>query len=406
MAVVVQKFGGSSVADVDRIRRVAERVVATRRAGKDPVVVVSAMGKTTDELLALARQVTSDPDKRELDMLLTAGERISMSLLAMAIRAHGYAATSLTGSQCGILTNDSHAGARIIEIRPFRIQDALARGEVVIVAGFQGVSYKREVTTLGRGGSDTTAVALAAALDAEACEIYSDVDGVYTGDPRVVVDARRLDALSYEEMLALARSGAKVLNADAVEFARRKGIVIFARAAGGDGGETIVRKIPPEEANAITGVATRRNLVRAGVTGDAGEFDDLASALAEECVVPLVAMHDGASRHGEVIFGSEDVPRLGALRERLQDRFGDALDLRQGECFVSLVGTDVGRDPKLIPAFRVVVERALGRPARGVYQHGLTLSTLCDPPQADDVARALHAAFVDARDAPPETADA
>src|SRR5262247_3807158 len=186
MAVIVQKYGGSSVADVDRLRKVAERVMRTRAEGHEVVVVVSAMGDTTDELLALAKSLSANPDRRELDMLLSAGERISMALLSIAIRELGGEAISFTGSQSGIITNDAHTSARIVEVRPFRVQDELARGKVVIVAGYQGVSYKKEVTTLGRGGSDTTAVALAAALGAEACEIYSDVDGVYSADPRVV----------------------------------------------------------------------------------------------------------------------------------------------------------------------------------------------------------------------------
>ena len=194
------------------------------------MVVVSAMGDTTDELLALAKQVSPNPDRRELDMLLTAGERISMALLSIAIRELGGDAISFTGSQSGIITNDRHVDARIIEVRPFRVQDELARGKIVVIAGYQGVSYRREVTTLGRGGSDTTAVAMAAALGAEYCEICSDVDGVYTADPRVVPDARRIGTLSYEETQELAESGAKVLNAQAVEFAKEKGIAIYARA--------------------------------------------------------------------------------------------------------------------------------------------------------------------------------
>jgi aspartate kinase len=194
---VVQKYGGSSVADVEKIQKVADRVAATQQAGKQVVVVVSAMGDTTDELLALARKVTDSPLRRELDMLLSAGERISMALLSMALNARGVPAVSFTGSQSGIVTNDSHTNAQIVEVRPFRVLDELERGKVVIVAGYQGVSYKKEVTTLGRGGSDTTAVALAAALDAEACEIYSDVEGVYTADPRVVPEAQRLSELSY-----------------------------------------------------------------------------------------------------------------------------------------------------------------------------------------------------------------
>src|SRR5688572_22155286 len=224
MSVIVQKYGGSSVADVGKLKAVAARVMRTRAQGHDVVVVVSAMGDTTDELLTLARQVSANPDRRELDMLLSAGERISMALLSMSIRALGGNAISFTGSQSGIITNDRHVDARIIEVRPFRIQDELARGKIVVIAGYQGVSYKREVTTLGRGGSDTTAVAMAAALGAEYCEICSDVDGVYTADPRVVPDARRIGTLSYEETQELAESGAKVLNAQAVEFAKDQGI--------------------------------------------------------------------------------------------------------------------------------------------------------------------------------------
>ncbi|HZI16448.1 MAG TPA: aspartate kinase, partial [Myxococcus sp.] len=194
MPIVVQKYGGSSVAGVEKLRKVARRVKDKRDAGYQVVVVVSAMGDTTDELLALAKQVSPDPPRRELDMLLTCGERISMALLSMALQEMEVPAISFTGSQSGIITNDAHAQARIVEVRPFRIHDELARGKVVIVAGYQGVSYKKEVTTLGRGGSDTTAVALAAALDAEACEIYSDVDGVFSADPRVVPDARKLES--------------------------------------------------------------------------------------------------------------------------------------------------------------------------------------------------------------------
>src|SRR5687768_41160 len=230
MSVIVQKYGGSSVADVQKLKAVAARVMRTRAQGHDVVVVVSAMGDTTDELLTLARQVSANPDRRELDMLLSAGERISMALLSLAIRELGGDAISFTGSQSGIITNDRHIDARIIEVRPFRVQDELARGRVVVVAGYQGVSYRREVTTLGRGGSDTTAVAMAAALGAEYCEICSDVDGVYTAAPRIVPDARRIGTLSYEETQELAESGAKVLNAQAVEFAKSAGIAIYARA--------------------------------------------------------------------------------------------------------------------------------------------------------------------------------
>src|ERR687898_950394 len=216
MAIIVQKYGGSSVADGPKLKTVASRIMRARQQGQQVAVVVSAMGHATDELLSLARQVSANPDRRELDMLLSAGERISMALLSMAIRELGGDAISFTGSQSGIFTNDRHVDARIVEVRPYRVQDELARGRVVVIAGYQGVSYRREVTTLGRGGSDTTAVAMAAALSAEYCEICSDVDGVYTADPRVVPAARRIGTLTYEETQELAEAGAKVLNAQAV----------------------------------------------------------------------------------------------------------------------------------------------------------------------------------------------
>ncbi|CAA9523840.1 MAG: Aspartokinase, partial [uncultured Thermoleophilia bacterium] len=222
MGLVVQKYGGSSVSDAERIKRVAERIVATRKAGHDVCVVVSAMGDTTDELLELAQQVSPLPPGRELDMLLTAGERISMALLAMAIQSLGLEARSFTGSQAGVITDSTHGKARIIDVTPGRIRTALDDGAVAIVAGFQGVSQdSKDITTLGRGGSDTTAVALAAALGAEVCEIYTDVDGVYSADPRLVPDARHLGTVSYEEMLELAASGARILHLRCVEYARR-----------------------------------------------------------------------------------------------------------------------------------------------------------------------------------------
>lgn len=234
VAVVVQKYGGSSVADISRIRGVAERVIRAKREGLEVVVVVSAMGETTDELMAQAHELTPVPSPRELDLLLTAGERIAMSLLAIAINAQGYGAASYTGSQAGIITDTSHGRARIIDIRPGRIREALGRGDVVIVAGFQGVSTAFDVTTLGRGGSDTTAAALAAALGADFCEIYTDVSGVFSADPRIVPGARKLHAVSYEEMLEMAATGAKVLELRSVEYARSSGIKLHVRSSFSD----------------------------------------------------------------------------------------------------------------------------------------------------------------------------
>jgi aspartate kinase len=231
VALIVQKYGGSSVADAESIKRVAKRIVDARRAGLDVVVAVSAMGDTTDELLDRAAQVAPIPAPRELDMLLSSGERISMALLAMAIHSMGFEARSFTGSQAGMITDATHGAARIVDVTPIRLREALDEGAIVIVAGFQGFNRDtRDITTLGRGGSDTTAVALAAALDADVCEIYSDVDGIFTADPRVVPKARKLTAVSSEEMLELAANGAKVLYIRAVEYARRHGVLIHSRS--------------------------------------------------------------------------------------------------------------------------------------------------------------------------------
>ena len=237
MSLIVQKFGGSSVADAESIKRVAKRIVETRKAGNDVVVAVSAMGDTTDELLDLASEVAPIPGGRELDMLLTAGERISMALLAMAIRSLGVEARSYTGSQAGMITDAQHGKARIVDVTPKRIRDALDAGYVAIVAGFQGFNRSTgDITTLGRGGSDTTAVALAAALDADVCEIYTDVDGIFTADPRVVPRARKLDRITSEEMLELAAAGSKVLYIRAVEYALRHGVTLHVRSSFHNGG--------------------------------------------------------------------------------------------------------------------------------------------------------------------------
>ena len=234
MPIVVQKYGGTSVGDTDRISSVADRIVRAREQGQDVVAVVSAMGETTDDLLEKASDITPLPEPRELDMLLTAGERIAMSLLAIAVNARGCKAASYTGSQAGIITDTQHGKARIVEIRPQRIKESLDAGNVVILAGFQGLSTDYDITTLGRGGSDTTAVAMAAALGADVCEIYTDVDGVFTADPRTHPEARKIDHISYEEMLELAAAGARVLQLRCVEYARRHGVKIHVRNSLGD----------------------------------------------------------------------------------------------------------------------------------------------------------------------------
>jgi aspartate kinase len=285
MALVVQKFGGTSLADADRIRRVAHRVVETYRAGNDVVVVVSAMGKSTDALIALATEIAEVPHPREMDMLLTAGERISMALVAMAIRTEDVPAVSFTGSQAGILTTADHGRAEILDIRAFRVKESLDEGKVAIVAGFQGVSPdSKDVTTLGRGGSDATAVALAASLEADLCEIYTDVDGVFTADPRVVASARKLDELTFEEMLELANAGAGVLMPRSVEFGIRYNIPIHVRSSFHGGEGTWVKEETMEEP-VIRGIAhddSEAKLTVYGVPDQPGiaaaVFEPMASA--------------------------------------------------------------------------------------------------------------------------------
>jgi len=400
MAIVVQKYGGSSVADVTRMKKVAERVMKTRAAGHDVVVVVSAMGDTTDDLLALAKQVSPNPDRRELDMLLTAGERIAMALLSMAIRELGGDAISFTGSQSGIITNDRHVDARIVEVRPFRVEDELARGKIVVVAGYQGVSYRREVTTLGRGGSDTTAVAMAAALGAEYCEICSDVDGVYTADPRVVSGARRIGTLSYEETQELAESGAKVLNAQAVEFAKEKGIAIYARATAGplpgadpsaDG--TVVRRHPPRMPGTVVGVASERDVIVLHADKDILGLDILA--LLDEHRIAGKQLHQAGGRLTLVI-SRENLHEEARLRDALVARFGNAVRIDDQLGALSVVGAGINASFENVRRGSEALTAASIPPA-GVSTSSFRITWTIDRSRLDDAVRLLHRTFIESQ---------
>jgi aspartate kinase len=394
VAIVVQKFGGSSVASPEKLAQVAELVTATRRAGHDVVVVVSAMGKTTDELLRLARQVSKntqaelvDPPRRELDMLVSTGERVSMALLAIAIAAHGLEVISFTGSQSGIITNDRHFDARIIEVRPHRIEDELARGRIVIVAGYQGMSYRREITTLGRGGSDTTAVALAAALGAERCEIYSDVDGVYSADPNRIADARHLPEIDYETMQEMAEAGAKVLNARAVEWARRHRVALHARRtvdfASGSGRETVVREAGGG-CDAFAVVPELR-LARLSVLAEATQR--LLAAAGERELV----LRDAAMEHGEFscVLPLWSVPDQDSVRSALEALELPGFDWRTGIGAVSLIGVGAGSEPARLA--RVLA--ACAAPPLALYGTPLRVTALLPEAAVEATERALHAAF-------------
>jgi aspartate kinase len=354
MSLVVQKYGGTSVADVERIKRVAQRVVATAEAGNPVCVVVSAMGATTDTLLELAREVSPSPHPREQDVLLTAGERISAALLAMAVNELGRDAVSLTGSQAGIVTDAAHGKARIVELRMQRVLDALERGSIVIVAGFQGVSRSgSDITTLGRGGSDTTAVALAAGLGASVCEIYTDVDGVFTADPRIVPEARKLAALTYEEMLELAASGTKVLALRSVEYARNHGVPIHVRSSFNDvDGTWIVKEEDVLEQALISGIASDSGEAKVtilAVPDHPGIAARVFRPLADAGIhIDMIVQNVSAAGHTDISFTLPEAdigtaePVLGVIAKQV-DAQGYVCDTDIGK--VSLVGAGMRSNP-------------------------------------------------------------
>jgi aspartate kinase len=395
MALIVQKYGGTSLADASKIRRVAERVVATRKAGNDVVAVVSAMGHHTDELVELAQRVSPDPPPRELDMLLTAGERISMSLLAMAIADLGTTAKSFTGSQAGIITDTLHGKARILDVRAGRITDALAAGHAVIVAGFQGVSTEHDVTTLGRGGSDTTAVALAAALGAASCEIYTDVDGVYTADPRIVPEARKLHAVSYEEMLEMAACGARVLVLRSVEYARRYGMVLHVRSSFAEASGTWVREEDERMEKAIiSGVPhdtseAKVTLVR--VPDRPGIAARIMRAIARQGVnVDMIVQNVSHGGLTDISFTvpKADLQQAMVVLEKIRDEVGAGEVLAdQDIAKVSLVGAGMKSNPGVAAAMFEALAEA------GINIEMISTSTIrisCVI-RADDVGTAVRA---------------
>jgi aspartate kinase len=353
VALIVQKYGGTSVGDADRIKRVAERVVAAADDGQEVCVVVSAMGESTDDLMGLAAQISPTPHARELDMLLSAGERISMALLSMAINELGREAVSLTGSQAGIVTDTAHGKAKIVDVKARRVLDQLAAGRIVIVAGFQGVSTELDVTTLGRGGSDTTAVALAAALGADVCEIYSDVEGVFTADPRIVPDANKLHAVSYEEMLELSASGAKVLMLRSVEYARNHNVLMHVRSSFTDDEGTWVREEDERMEQAIiSGIAhdtSEAKVTIVGVPDKPGIAARVFRALADEVVnVDMIVQNVSSQGHTDISFTvpKEDLHRAEPLLDSIGKEVGAAGVVTDSDVAkVSLVGAGMKTHP-------------------------------------------------------------
>ncbi|ASY12569.1 aspartate kinase [Candidatus Planktophila dulcis] len=406
MGLIVQKFGGSSVADAEGMKRVAARIVATKKAGNQVVVVVSAMGDTTDELIELANAVTPIPQGRELDMLLTAGERISMAVLAMAINNLGFEALSFTGSQAGVITDSVHGKARIIDVTPGRIREAIDSGAIAIVAGFQGISQDtKDITTLGRGGSDTTAVALAAALDADVCEIYTDVDGVFSADPRVVPNARKLKTVTYEEMLELAAAGAKVLHLRCVEYARRFNLPIHVRSSFSPNEGTWVVENHPEggtmEQAIISGVAHDKSEAKVtivGVPDRTGIAARIFQAIADNDInVDMIVQNVSAAATGltDISFTvpkAEGQKATGVL-QRIQGEVGFAsiiYDDTIGK--LSLVGAGMRSHPGVTATFFASMADA-GVNIEMISTSEIRISVIVREADVERAAKAAHSAF-------------
>ena len=406
MGLVVQKYGGSSVADAEGIKRVAKRIVEAKKNGNQVVVVVSAMGDTTDELIDLAEQVSPMPAGREFDMLLTAGERISMALLAMAIKNLGHEAQSFTGSQAGVITDSVHNKARIIDVTPGRIRTALDEGNIAIVAGFQGVSAdKKDITTLGRGGSDTTAVALAAALDAEVCEIYTDVDGVFTADPRVVKKAKKIDWISFEDMLELAASGSKVLPHRCVEYARRYNIPIHVRSSFSGLQGTWVSSEPigdqKVEQAIISGVAhdtSEAKVTVVGVPDKPGEAAVIFRAIADaEINIDMIVQNVSAASTGltDISFTLPKTEGRKAIDALERAKVGIGFDsLRYDDQIgkISLVGAGMKTNPGVTAAFFEALSDA-GVNIELISTSEIRISVVTRADDVPDAVRAVHSAF-------------
>ena len=406
MGLIVQKYGGSSVADAEGMKRVANRIVAAKRDGNQVVVVVSAMGDTTDELIDLAKQITPIPSGRELDMLLTAGERISMALLAMAITNLGHEARSFTGSQAGVITTSAHGRARIIDVTPGRIQEALAEGAIAIVAGFQGISQDtKDVTTLGRGGSDTTAVALAAALEADVCEIYTDVDGIFSADPRVVPSARKLKTVTYEEMLELAASGAKVLHLRCVEYARRYDLPIHVRSSFTANEGTWVVKDHPQggemEQAIISGIAhdkSEAKITIVGVPDRTGVAARIFQAIADADInIDMIVQNVSAAATGltDISFTlpKDEGADATTILQKLQGEVGFAsiqYDDQIGK--LSLIGAGMRSHPGITATFFGAMSEA-GINIEMISTSEIRISIICRQADLERGAKAAHAAF-------------
>lgn len=398
MSIIVQKYGGSSVADVDKIKTIAKKIYEVKKSGDDIVAVVSAMGKTTDSLIELAKSISPDPQKREMDMLLSTGERITMSLLCIALNELGIDSISLTGSQAGIITNDRHNDARVIEVRPFRVLDELANDKVVVVGGFQGVSYKRDITTLGRGGSDTSAVALAAGLNAARCEIYSDVDGVYSADPAVIKGSIHLPEISYEIMQEMSEAGAKVLNAQAVQFAKESKIAIYARKTSGGEKETIVRQMPAGLSKGVKAVVHENEIIRLILNGNNIQNNlNYILQLFEERQIKLKELNynfNDVNERASVLISGKILIGWNSIKEELTSKLKDGIIVESGLGAISLIGDGINRDNFILNESLKILEKYSIR-IKGISTTSFRITFLMSNEAVNECARIFHKKWIE-----------
>ena len=392
MHLIVQKYGGSSVADVDKLKKIASMITAVKKQGIDVVVVVSAMGKTTNQLIEMAKAISPDPPRREMDMLLSTGERTSMALLCIALHEEGIESISLTGSQAGIITNDRHNDARVIEVRPIRVLDELEKGKVVVIGGFQGVSYKRDITTLGRGGSDTSAVALAAALNAERCEIYSDVDGVYTTDPNIVKEAKHLPEISYQQIQEMSEAGAKVLNAQAVQFAKEAKIALYARDTFNPGKETIIKDVSKKELSGVLAVVYEKEIVRVFVH-DAEKIGWVLQYL-EEQQIPIKEFQVSgiAGDKGykcSFIISTNSLYNWEIVKQALEEKLRDGIYVNESLAALSIIGEGFSRNNDALMETMKLLDKH-GINYYGVNTTSFRISLLIEKYLLEDAVKICH----------------
>ena len=392
MSLIVQKYGGSSVADVDKLKKIASMIASVKKQGIDVVVVVSAMGKTTNQLIEMAKAISPNPPRREMDMLLSTGERTSMALLCIALHEEGIESISLTGSQAGIITNDRHNDARVIEVRPVRVLDELDKGKVVVIGGFQGVSYKRDITTLGRGGSDTSAVALAAALNAERCEIYSDIDGVYTTDPNIVKEAKHLPEISYQQIQEMAEAGAKVLNAQAVQFAKESKIALYARDTFNPGKETIIKDVSKKELSGVLAIVYEKEIVRVFVhdaekIGWVLEYLEAQQIPIKEFQVSGIAGDKGYKC--SFIISTNSLYNWEKIKEALEDKLRDGIYVNESLAALSIIGEGFSRNnDALMETMRLLDKHGINY--YGVNTTSFRISLLIEKYLLEDAVKICH----------------